>query len=163
MLNLKNQFKMINVCLFYFLGFLFINNNYQVMAMGNKNSNNNSEISNDEEYVLYIKEEMLIQNRLINDKFNNEDKEQLLDTQKHITTEIEKYNKRQNNNQLSTTYGEQPESSRRNISSAINNDDENELSDDELQPMNLTKSTSKCPIDKPESSKKNDYKKSKEI
>ncbi|WAN63103.1 hypothetical protein RS022_01000 [Candidatus Phytoplasma rubi] len=66
---------------------------------------------------------------------------------------------RKNNNQLSTTYGEQPESSRRNISSAINNDDENELSDDELQPMNLMKSTSKCPNDKPESSKKNDYKK----
>ncbi|WP_017193097.1 hypothetical protein, partial [Italian clover phyllody phytoplasma] len=129
---------------------LFITNNYQVMGMGNKNSNNN-EISNYEEYVLYINEEFAIQNELVNFKINDEEKDALLKKQKFITKAINKYNKRKNNNQLSTTYGEQPESSRRNISSAIN--------DDELQPMNLIKNNSKCPIDQPEISKKNDYKK----
>ncbi|WAN63261.1 SVM family protein, predicted signal peptide [Candidatus Phytoplasma rubi] len=151
MIKLQNQFKIINICLFIFLGLLFITNNYQVMGMGNKNSNNN-EISNDEEYVLYINEEFVIQNELANFKINDEKKDALLEKQKCITKAINKYNKRQNNNQLSTTYGEQPESSRRNISSAINDDDE-------LQPMNLIKNNSKCPIDQPESSKKNDYKK----
>ncbi|BAD04662.1 MAG: putative secreted protein, SAP67-like [Candidatus Phytoplasma asteris] len=162
MFKLQNQFKIIRVFLFTFLGFLIINNN-QVMAMGNKNSNNNSEISNDKEYALYIQAEIAIKSELTNLQLNNAKKSELLHKQQFITTEIEKYNKRQNNNQLSTTYGEQPESSRRNISSAINDDDENELSDDELQPMNLIKNNSKCPIDQPESSKKNIIKNKKEI
>ncbi|QKX95232.1 MAG: putative secreted protein, SAP67-like [Rapeseed phyllody phytoplasma] len=154
MFKLQNQFKIINICLLVFLGLLFINNNYQVMAMGNKNSSNNSEISNDKEYALYVKAELAIQSELTILKLNNEKKSELSHKQKCITTEINKYNKRKNNNRLS----EQPESSRQNISSAIN-DDENELSDDELQPMNLMKRNYKCPIDKSESSKKNDYKK----
>nr|ABI20739.1 unknown [New York elm yellows phytoplasma] len=150
MFKLQNQFKIINICLLYFLGLLFINNNHKIMGMGNKNSNNNSEISNDKEYALYVQAEIAIQNELVNFKINDEEKDALLKKQKFITKAINKYNKRKNNNQLSTTYGEQPESSRRNISSAIN--------DDELQPMNLIKNNSKCPIDQPESSKKNDYK-----
>ncbi len=78
--------------------------------------------------------------------------------QKCITKAINKYNKRKNNNQLSTTYDDQPESSRRNISSKI--EKEIDLSDDSLQFINLIKNNSNTnSIDKPESSKKNDYKK----
>ncbi|MGI3136037.1 MAG: SVM family protein [Candidatus Phytoplasma vitis] len=38
MFKLQNQFKIISVCLFTFLGFLFIINNNQVMAMKKQNS-----------------------------------------------------------------------------------------------------------------------------
>ncbi|WP_017193159.1 SVM family protein [Italian clover phyllody phytoplasma] len=38
MFKLQNQFKIINICLFIFLGLFLINNNDQVMAMENNNS-----------------------------------------------------------------------------------------------------------------------------
>ncbi|MBT1576984.1 SVM family protein ['Elaeagnus angustifolia' witches'-broom phytoplasma] len=38
MFKLQNQFKIISICLFVFLGLLFMINNNQVMAMENNNS-----------------------------------------------------------------------------------------------------------------------------
>ncbi|WP_341266662.1 hypothetical protein [Candidatus Phytoplasma fraxini] len=105
------------------------------MAMGNKNSNNN-EISNDEEYALYVQAEFSIQNELTNFKFNNEKKSELLYKQTCITKAIQKYNKRKNNHQLSTPYDNQPESSQNNLHSLTENN--NNLSGD-LQYINLTK------------------------
>ncbi len=71
MVKLKNQFKTIYLFLITFIGLLFIFNNNRVMAMGNKHSNNN-EILNDEEYSLYIQAELAIQNELTNFKLDNE-------------------------------------------------------------------------------------------
>ncbi|WP_017193074.1 SVM family protein [Italian clover phyllody phytoplasma] len=77
MFKLKTNLLLLNIFVLILLGLLFITNNYQVMGMGNKNSNNN-EISNDEEYVLYINAEFSIQNELVNFKINDEKKDELL-------------------------------------------------------------------------------------
>ncbi|MDV3169206.1 MAG: SVM family protein [Candidatus Phytoplasma australasiaticum] len=47
MFKLQNQFKIISICLFIFLGLLFKMNNNQVMAMNNLNDENyiNNEIN----------------------------------------------------------------------------------------------------------------------
>ncbi|MDV3166482.1 MAG: SVM family protein ['Waltheria sp.' little leaf phytoplasma] len=151
------MFKLQNlsICLFIFLELLLIFHNNPIMAMGNKNSNNNNEISNDQEYVLYLKEEFIIQNELTNLTLCNDKKEELLRKQKCITTEINKYNKR-NNNQLLINDDNQPESSRQNIISITEND-KDDSSSDEIQCINLNKSNYNThSIDKPECSKKND-------
>ncbi|WP_268849746.1 hypothetical protein [Candidatus Phytoplasma rubi] len=74
---------------------------------------------------------------MTNLKINDEKKDELLEKQKCITKAIGKYNKRKNNNQLSKTYSDQPESSGRNISSKI--EKESNLSDDNLQFINSIK------------------------
>ncbi|ABC65189.1 conserved hypothetical protein [Aster yellows witches'-broom phytoplasma AYWB] len=92
------------------------------MAMGNKNSNNN-EVSNDEEYALYVQAEFAIQNELTNFKFNNEKKSELLYKQNCITKAIKKYNERKNNHQLSIPHDNQSEISQNNLHSLTENDD----------------------------------------
>ncbi|MDV3196787.1 MAG: SVM family protein [Pigeon pea little leaf phytoplasma] len=158
MFKLQDYLKIISIHLFIFLGLLFAINNNQFMAMGNKHINNN-EISNDEEYALYIQEEYALQNELTHFKLNNEKKAELLNKKNLITTAIIKYNnKNKKNNSLLITRNDQPESSQQNIISTINNN-ENNSSDDNIQYLNLNKNYSHKPsIDKPESSKKNNYK-----
>ncbi|MBS2126470.1 SVM family protein ['Fragaria x ananassa' phyllody phytoplasma] len=151
MVQLNNQFKIIHLCLITFLELLFIFNNHQVMAMGNKHSNNN-EISNDEEYSLYIQTELAIQNELTNFKLDNEKKQELLYKHSCIAKEIKKYNKRKNNNQLPIDRQDQPESSQQNIN--LSTEDDSCLSD-EIQYINLPKyDSNKNAFDCPESSKK---------
>ncbi|MDV3143959.1 MAG: SVM family protein [Candidatus Phytoplasma australasiaticum] len=157
MFTLRNHFKIIIIYLLIFLGILFIFYNHKVIAMGNKYSNNN-EISNDEEYAWHLQAEFAIQNELIHFKFDSDKKAELLNEKNAITAKINKYNKRKKNNQLLTTSHDQPESSQQNIISTIENNDNNS-SDDNIQYMNLRKNYYHTPsIDKPESSKKNNYK-----
>ncbi|TKA87955.1 MAG: putative secreted protein, SAP67-like [Candidatus Phytoplasma asteris] len=115
MFKMKNHLLFLNIFVFFGLGLFLITSNNYIMAMGNKNSNNN-EISNDEEYALYVQAEFSIQNELTNFKFNNEKKSELLYKQTCITKAIQKYNKRKNNHHLSTPYDNQPESSKKNDS-----------------------------------------------
>ncbi|MBP5836284.1 SVM family protein [Candidatus Phytoplasma meliae] len=152
MVKLNNQFKTIYLCLMAFLGLLFIFNNHQViMAMGNKHSNDN-EISNDEEYSLYIQAEFAIQNELTNFKLDNEKKQELLYKHSCIAKEIKKYNKRKNNNQLPIARQNQLESSQQNINPSTENDS---YLSDEIQYINLSKyDSNKNVFDCPESSKK---------
>ncbi|MGE9276608.1 MAG: SVM family protein [Candidatus Phytoplasma pruni] len=155
MFKIKHHLLFLNIFVFFGLGLFLITSNNYIMAMGNKNSNNN-EISNDEEYALYVQAEFSIQNELTNFKFNNEKKSELLYKQTCITKAIQKYNKRKNNHQLSTPYDNQPESFQNNLHSLTENN--NNLSGD-LQYINLTKNNSNIySVDKPESSKKNDSK-----
>ncbi|MDV3197650.1 MAG: SVM family protein, partial [Candidatus Phytoplasma australasiaticum] len=46
MLKLSNQFKIISICLFIFLGLLFINNNNQIKAMNNNDPGTSNNIYN---------------------------------------------------------------------------------------------------------------------
>ncbi|XXP77404.1 MAG: SVM family protein [Lettuce witches'-broom phytoplasma] len=155
MFKSKNQYKTIYLCLITFIGLLFIFNTHQAMAMGNKHSNNN-EISNDEEYSLYIQAELAIQNELINFKLDNDKKQELLYKHSCIVKEINKYNKRENNNQLLITRQDKPESSQQNINPSTEDDS---YSSDEIQYIKLPKDNSnKHILDQPESSKKNDFK-----
>ncbi|MDV3139581.1 MAG: SVM family protein [Candidatus Phytoplasma australasiaticum] len=157
MFTLRNHFKIIIIYLLIFLGILFIFYNNKLIAMGNKYSNNN-EISNDEEYAWHLQAELAIQNELTHFKFDSDKKTELLNEKNAITAKINKYNKRKKNNQLLTTRHDQPESSQQNIISTIENN-ENNSSNDNIQYMNLRKNYSHTPsIDKPESSKKNNYK-----
>ncbi|XXP77254.1 MAG: SVM family protein [Lettuce witches'-broom phytoplasma] len=53
MLKLKNQFKIIHLCLIIFIGILFIFNNNSIIAMNNNPSSsnpNNENINNIEEF-----------------------------------------------------------------------------------------------------------------
>ncbi|MDO8057335.1 SVM family protein [Candidatus Phytoplasma gossypii] len=140
MFTLKNYSKIIIIYLLICSGILFIFHNNKVIAMGNKHSHN-KEISNDKEYDSYIKAEYIIQNELTHFKLNNEKQAELLNRQNSITTEINKYNNKQKNNQLLTTCTNQPESSRQNIIDTIENNYTNS-SDNNLQYMNLRKNSS---------------------
>ncbi|MDV3199764.1 MAG: SVM family protein, partial [Candidatus Phytoplasma australasiaticum] len=131
MFTLPNHLKIIIIYLLTYLGILFIFYNNKVIAMGNKHSNNN-EISNDEEYILYIQEEYAIQNELTHFKLDSEKKEELLHKKNLITTAINKYDKKKKNNSLLTARNDQPESSQRNIISTIENY-ENNSSNDNIQ------------------------------
>ncbi len=53
MFKLQNQLKIMSICLFVFLGFLFIINNNQVMAMKKQNSyiNKKSKDINNELFI----------------------------------------------------------------------------------------------------------------
>ncbi|MBS2126279.1 SVM family protein ['Fragaria x ananassa' phyllody phytoplasma] len=151
MVKLQNRFKIFFIYFITFIGLFFIFKNHQVMAMGNKHSNNN-EISNDEEYSLYMQAELAIQNELTNFKLDNEKKQELLYKHSCIAKEIKKYNKRKNNNQLPIARQDQPESSQQNINPST--EDDSYLSD-EIKYINLSKyDSNKNDFDCPESSKK---------
>nr|WP_261974339.1 SVM family protein [Milkweed yellows phytoplasma] len=53
MFKIKHHLLFLNIFIFAFLVLFLITSNNPIMAMGNKHSNNN-EITNDEEYALYI-------------------------------------------------------------------------------------------------------------
>ncbi|PEH36296.1 SVM family protein [New Jersey aster yellows phytoplasma] len=155
MFKIKHHLLFLNIFVFFGLGLFLITSNNYIMAMGNKNSNNN-EISNDEEYALYVQAEFSIQNELTNFKFNNEKNQNFCINKLVLQKTIQKYNKRKNNHQLSTPYDNRPESFQNNLHSLTENN--NNLSGD-LQYINLTKNNSNIySVDKPESYKKNDSK-----
>ncbi|PQP79794.1 hypothetical protein C6B37_01065 [Candidatus Phytoplasma phoenicium] len=107
MFKLQNQFKIINICLLAFLGLLFINNNYQVMAMDNSDiSENNSVVDNHIEEHNTFRNLLLTQGRisqqLINALFNHSSETEInffSNQLKQVHQQIITYQQRQLNNQ----------------------------------------------------------------
>ncbi|MDC9032307.1 SVM family protein [Columbia Basin potato purple top phytoplasma] len=108
MIKLQNQFKIISIYLFIFLGLLFITNNYQVIAMNNNDgiSENNSVVDNHIDEYNTFRNLLLIQGRisqqLINALFNHSSVTEinfLLNQIQQVNQQIITYQQRQLNNQ----------------------------------------------------------------
>ncbi|GLH60542.1 SVM family protein [Paulownia witches'-broom phytoplasma] len=108
MFKLQNQFKIISIYLFTFLGLLFITNNYQVMATGNNDgiSENNSVVDNHIDEYNIFRNLLLTQGRisqqLINELLYHSSETEinfLLSQLQQIHQEIITYQQRQLNNQ----------------------------------------------------------------
>ncbi|MGL9687992.1 MAG: SVM family protein [Candidatus Phytoplasma sp. TWB_XP] len=107
MFKLQNQFKIISICLLFFLGLFLIINNQQVMGMDNNNeSENNSVVDNHIDEYNTFRNLLLTQGRmsqqLINALFNHSSETEinfLLNQIQQVHQQITTYQQRQLNNQ----------------------------------------------------------------
>lgn len=86
MLKLSNQFKIISICLFIFLGLLFINNNNQIKAMNNNDPGTSNNIYNSlGEYRKY--QNLLLEQRIKAQEVINALKQQVSENDKKLLFE----------------------------------------------------------------------------
>ncbi|WP_334331080.1 SVM family protein [Candidatus Phytoplasma prunorum] len=98
MVNLKKHLSLFKIVIFICLGlFLIINNNHIMATSKNKQISNEKEMSDDENYHYFLKEQIIIQQELSNYLLKDTEKKDLMIKYNYLNKKIKNYEKKINN------------------------------------------------------------------